>query len=501
MSQLSLYRASFHGDHEKVSRLLNESQTQVDAANDLGETALHCSCSSDNSKTTLLLLQGGANPNAKNIHGETPLHYAAINHLKRSILYLLHYGADMNIRSTIGSRPIDLAVQPEIINLFKEFEKKVVSNYAPLIQLLTVDDMKYGVDLCHCVTVGDTSRKEKDYIARSLTTVYESCGVSFSFLSKLISYEVENTVHETTLFRTDSIGTKIMTLYAKLYGQAYLKKTIGSLILRVANDPVGYELDTTRVSEEEASENTIKLRVLCGEFLANIAESFDICPRPIKAICYHLQKVVGDRFPDSRYLAIAGFLFLRYFSAAISNPESYGIIPEGSAPLQSEHRRPLVLVAKTLQNLANGVEYGAKEPYMIPMNIFLQRSAQSFREFLDRFTSPDASIIDDFSGFATRKDASSADLVFLHTILQKMLPILSTYYDASSEKQAQALALSTAVLDIRSKANIVLHPAAKRKCHVAKCDCIFFGAHTMNPSVCFRCEHTEQSNTSKVQTS
>jgi ankyrin repeat protein len=63
MQQLSLYRASFYGDNSKVMRLLSETNTPVDAGNDMGETALHCSCSGDHPKTTLLLLEGGANPN------------------------------------------------------------------------------------------------------------------------------------------------------------------------------------------------------------------------------------------------------------------------------------------------------------------------------------------------------------------------------------------------------------------------------------------------------
>eukprot|EP00002_Diphylleia_rotans_P023208 TRINITY_DN4562_c0_g1_i5.p1 TRINITY_DN4562_c0_g1~~TRINITY_DN4562_c0_g1_i5.p1 ORF type:complete len:403 (-),score=62.37 TRINITY_DN4562_c0_g1_i5:823-2031(-) len=383
MSQLSLYRAAFHGDNSKVARLLKESDTHVDATNEIGETALHCGCSGDHPKTVLLLLDGGANPNARNIHNETPLHYASLNHLKKTIFNLTHYGADPNMKSAVGTSPKDLATMLEIRKLFEDMEVALLARYRGFMELFFVGKLDLGVDLCNAVTISETTRKEKDALAKRISNVYESRGLSFSFLSRLISEEVKNTVHEATLFRTDSIGTKIMTIYAKSYGDDYLKNTVGPIIIRTLKNPNGFELDTGRVSEKEAEENRVRLNALCQEFLDVILQSYDLCPKAIRSICFHLQKVVGEKFPESRSIAIGGFLFLRYFSAAISNPENYALLPE-VPPMES--RRPLVLVAKTIQNLANGVEFGVKEPYMIPMNDFLSKSAAPMRDFFEKFT-------------------------------------------------------------------------------------------------------------------
>ena len=35
-------------------------------------------------------------------------------------------------------------------------------------------------------------------------------------------------------------------------------------------------------------------------------------------------------------------------------------------------RRPLFQIAKVLQNLANRCPFGEKEPFMVPMNVFLK---------------------------------------------------------------------------------------------------------------------------------
>ena len=45
-------------------------------------------------------------------------------------------------------------------------------------------------------------------------------------------------------------------------------------------------------------------------------------------------------------------------------------------------RRNLILISKLLQNLANGVEFGSKEPYMIEMNKTIQQYQEKVTEYL-----------------------------------------------------------------------------------------------------------------------
>ena len=45
-----------------------------------------------------------------------------------------------------------------------------------------------------------------------------------------------------------------------------------------------------------------------------------------------------------------------------------------SDELDAPTRRRLLLVGKTLQNLANFVEFGQKQPYMTAMNVFLRNN-------------------------------------------------------------------------------------------------------------------------------
>lgn len=52
-----------------------------------------------------------------------------------------------------------------------------------------------------------------------------------------------------------------------------------------------------------------------------------------------------------------------------------------SAPTK-EMRRGLLLIAKVIQNLANNVLFGVKEPYMFPLNDFLVQNVFSITGFL-----------------------------------------------------------------------------------------------------------------------
>lgn len=45
-------------------------------------------------------------------------------------------------------------------------------------------------------------------------------------------------------------------------------------------------------------------------------------------------------------------------------------------------RRGLLLIAKVIQNLANNVLFGAKEPYMFPLNDFLTQNIYHVTTFL-----------------------------------------------------------------------------------------------------------------------
>ncbi len=49
------------------------------------------------------------------------------------------------------------------------------------------------------------------------------------------------------------------------------------------------------------------------------------------------------------------------------------------------YRRPLLLIAKTLTNLASGVEFAKKEPYMIPINQFITANLKKISNLFESY--------------------------------------------------------------------------------------------------------------------
>ncbi|XP_035164925.1 ras GTPase-activating protein 1-like [Oxyura jamaicensis] len=105
--------------------------------------------------------------------------------------------------------------------------------------------------------------------------------------------------------------------------------------------------------------------------------------RTLRYIYGCLQKSVQNKWPANttmRTRVVSGFVFLRLICPAILNPRMFNIISDSPSPTAA---RTLTLVAKSVQNLANLVEFGAKEPYMEGVNPFIKSNKHRMIMFLD----------------------------------------------------------------------------------------------------------------------
>ena len=108
--------------------------------------------------------------------------------------------------------------------------------------------------------------------------------------------------------------------------------------------------------------------------------------RTIRYICSCLQRKVMSRWPQERLVrtrVVSGFIFLRLLCPAILNPRNFNLIAETPSHNAS---RSLIMVAKCLQNLANLVEFGGKEPYMEVVNPFILKNKERMVYYLDQLS-------------------------------------------------------------------------------------------------------------------
>lgn len=252
----------------------------------------------------------------------------------------------------------------------------VTERYDELLDLLTTDTTLAAAISAVCPS------SEVDEVTISLLNIFEARGLSFNLLEALIKQEIDDTENESELLRRTCVATKMLSIYAKWKGQAYLKATLQKVLerLMLTSKDLDLELDPARVtSQDELQKNALQLRIVAKVFIDDICASSVSIPSSFRKICSIISSAVMPRFPEAKYTAVGAFIFLRFFCPAIVAPEVEGLV--SSAP-SKEMRRGLLLIAKVVQNLANNVLFGAKEPYMFPLNDFLTQNIYRVTTFL-----------------------------------------------------------------------------------------------------------------------
>ncbi|KAI0202508.1 GTPase [Astrocystis sublimbata] len=255
-------------------------------------------------------------------------------------------------------------------------DKAVSEKYDVLLQLLTQD-----MNLVTAISTACPS-SEVEELTVCLLNIFESRGRAFELMEALIKQEIEDTENEAEILRRNCVATKMLSIYAKWKGTHYLKTTLQKVVTKLmqTSQDLDLELDPSRLSSpEELQRNAMQLRVVAKVFIDDICASSVNIPPAFRKICSIISTAVMPRFQEAKYTAVGAFIFLRFFCPAIVAPESEKLVDE---PPSKEMRRGLLLIAKVIQNLANNVLFGAKEPYMYPLNDFLTQNIYNVTTFL-----------------------------------------------------------------------------------------------------------------------
>jgi len=298
--------------------------------------------------------------------------------------------------------------------------------YQPLIDLLASPNMV----ILNALTV--TAAKDHDTMLRNIVRVLDAHNQAIPLIRRGISGEVENTPDPGTLFRQNTVLTKIMTAYTKLTGASYLNRLLKPIVLEVLTNAStnSYEPDQNKAKEgENVEQNLQKLMEVSQKILDVILKSGSEFPLPLRVLAGSLMRDVQKKFPQHRLISVGGFLFLRFICPAILSPGAYGMLESS----QSDASRPLVLISKMLQNLSNGIEFGIKESYMIGANRFITDNLDKVRGFFEQVATIPATAIP--ASMASKTDVEP-DLRALHIVLcknfGKIIKSLSSYKQKDS---------------------------------------------------------------------
>jgi len=255
--------------------------------------------------------------------------------------------------------------------------------YSPLKELILDTSLEVVVTLADIFT-----HKDRALLASALLRIFRFEKREADLMTSLARLEIEREEETSTLFRGASLTTALMDLYMKSVCQDFLHTALFPTIHRILETKQSCELNPNMIeSPTEACSNAEFLLEVLDDITESIFMSSEACPRTLRYICASLQKHVQSRWPADRLVktrVVSGFIFLRLLCPAILNPRQFGLL---SDPVPPAAQRSLVMIAKCLQNLANLIEFGGKEPYMEVVNPFILKNKERMVVFLDHLSS------------------------------------------------------------------------------------------------------------------
>lgn len=208
---------------------------------------------------------------------------------------------------------------------------------------------------------------------------HDESNFAHQLLCYLIRQQVSNCQQVTTLFRSNSLASKFLASYFRIYGQEYLRKILYSLITQICVASEDTEIDPNK--SENADAHMTLLLNYCTKIVEAIMHSMNQFPISLRSVLREVYETVMQKFDNETVAlqSIGNLFFLRFVNPAILSPTSH-LLYKGIASAQS--LKTLVRVTKILQTLANGNTFGNKEQFMLSANVFLEQYSTSMKQFL-----------------------------------------------------------------------------------------------------------------------
>ncbi|XP_065191832.1 rasGAP-activating-like protein 1 [Sycon ciliatum] len=301
-----------------------------------------------------------------------------------------------NLSRTMSQSPEDLG-SLRIMVLVREDTILPSQYYKPLLDLMAKSVMQPWTKYANVVTMfEETAVADKTEMATIMIKLYLGQGKVVEFLDFLNQRDLE-TSEKSTLFRGNSFATKANDQFMKVVGSKYLEQVLKPVIDLIYDEKKNCEIDPTKieVSGRQTADSAIEANVatLASYVLRAIKAIFGSvrqCPPVMRLAFKRLRKRVEERFPlqaagdeNVYYLALSGFLFLRFFAPAILSPKLFFL---KDAHPDKKTSRTLTLVAKAIQNIGNlgGQLHSAKELFMKPLHPLIRDNVGQLKVFLDQ---------------------------------------------------------------------------------------------------------------------
>lgn len=184
----------------------------------------------------------------------------------------------------------------------------------------------------------------------------------------LAELEMSKVTNTNTIFRGNSLVSKMMDETMKLTGLRYLNETLRAPLEKIFAERKNCEIDPTRLKDKShLAGHRVNLKYYIDDIVKCITSSASHMPPLMVALFYELRSAASRRFPhqpDVQYSVVSGFVFLRFLAPAILGPRLFGLTQQ---PIDEQTARTLTLISKAIQSVCNVVSSRTppqKEEYM-----------------------------------------------------------------------------------------------------------------------------------------
>ncbi|XP_077995279.1 neurofibromin-like isoform X2 [Glandiceps talaboti] len=342
----------------------------------------------------------------------------------------LGYHKDLQTRATF------MEVLTKILQQGTEFdtlaETVLNDRFERLVELVTMMGDRGELPIAMALASVVPS-SQMDELARVFVTLFDAKHLLYQLLWNMFSKEVEVADCMQTLFRGNSLASKIMAFCFKVYGTNYLHALLEPLVkemLTPERQNINFEVDPTRLEQgDNIEDNRKNLIILTQKFFNAITSSADKFPPQLRSVCHCLYQVVSQRFPQHSVGAVGSAVFLRFINPALVSPVEYGILEQQPPP---RVKRGLMLMSKVMQSIANHVPF-TKQQHMRVFNDFLKTNFESGRKFFVEIAS-DCQTID--SNNHSLSFISDANVLALHRLLWNNQEKIGEYLSSSRDHRA-----------------------------------------------------------------
>lgn len=263
-------------------------------------------------------------------------------------------------------------------------------------------------------------------IGKSILNILSFYGRANQYLNQCIETEINDTIevlilrktlqsaNETangnnnhifnTIFRGNSLVTKMLESHFNKAGSEYLFQIFQPILKKIYTDNLNLEMDPKRLkrnmknieSEEQLEEildnNYHKICEYLNEIWNIIYTTSMDLPQNIKLQLKFIRtnlELFSVHGLDEEQLSIlimnciSSFIFLRFFIPIILNPKIFNIMNDSPNETQ---RRTLTLVSKILLNISTQTKFEIKDPFLNKFNSFISSKREEVFNYYDKVT-------------------------------------------------------------------------------------------------------------------